>query len=369
MFDKITIDAKSYFSKPGILAESLLFYQKTNLIVDAGSISSILGYCGYENLVELIKSNELEIKYNSTALGAGNVKDDLFMITSFESKNHKKFPIINQAVKDVYGNSIRSTNIATHLNRIIQQHSYSDNYHKLLKEELANKENIVAAIKLASKGRLGNDDISIFNIEKVKNGIYNIETNLDNGIIRDAAFLISTGTGEIYNSEIYKSAIVTETVKSNYAEDRLNRVINLRKKDERQIQNFHEFELPEYFDLQGTINSGAKDFQEYMEIWREARKFKEWLKNEKPDIELLTKYTRKVKENTWLDKLDVKNARWLIFAAIGTLLGGKIGGLAGTVASLGTDYFDDLILGSLLKNWKPNQFVDRDYKDFLNLRI
>ena len=368
MFNKLTINSKNAFNNAGVLSESLIFYQETNLILDPGSIAQALRFCGYNNLTELIKSGQLKLKYSKHALGGGNYKDDIYLISSFSSKKHNKSKVIKEAVEEVHGRNLQARNMAVHLNKIIESHDYSQKYTDLLKKELEDKENLISAITVATEGKIQKGDIKI-EIEEVKKGFYNIESNVDNDTINSAIFLISTGSGELYDAEMNDSGLVTNYKKSNYAENKISRIIKKRLDDEAEIEVFHEKFLPEYIDLKRTMDSGAKDFNEFMEVWREAQKFKEWLSNEEPSLELITAYMRKISEKTWLDKLSTKNMRWLIFSAIGTLLGGEIGGAMGTAASLGVDCFDDLILNRLLNNWRPNQYIESDYRDFLNLRI
>lgn len=368
MFDKITIHAKNTFNNPGILCESLIFYQESILIVDPGSFIELINYCGYNNLTELIRSGQLKIDFNHHSLGAGNVKDNLFIISSFSSDKHKKSNVIKSSIEKQFGRNIQSHNMSKHLSRIIGNHEYSTGFIDLLKKELDNPENLISALTIESKGKLTKDNVKL-NIEQVNSGMYNIESNIDNETIRNAAFLIVTGAGEIYDAKSNNSELVTNNKISSYTENKINRLIEKRIKNEKQIKSFHEIVLPEFYDLKGTINAGNQEFNDFMELWRVATAFKEWLRDEPPNVEILTAYIRKISEKTWLDKIPAKNVRWLIFASIGTLLGGGIGGATGIAATLAIDYFDDLLLDSLLNNWKPNQYIEGDYKDFLNLRI
>lgn len=368
MFDKITIKPHNHFNV-GILAESLLFYQETNLILAPGNIEKILNYCGIKNLVELIESGQLKIKFNPSSLVAGCSKDKILSISSFSLELHSKEKILKKIVNNLEDNGAEDKKRLELLMTQIQEHSYSADYQKILKHEVLRKENLISALIISSEGKLNENDIQLSKIEQIKNNNYLIETNLDSKLIHSAAMLMNRSTSEIYDSEVFKSAIVTNSKKSNYVENRLRRVLQKRLNDESQIQTFHELILPEFVDLKGTINSGAKNFEDYMNVWREARKFKDWLKNEEPSVGLLTKYHRKIIEKSWLDKIPTKNVRWLIFAATGTLASGAFIGKIGTSLGLGVDYFDDRIFDSILKKWRPNQFIEDEYKDFLNLRI
>ena len=72
MFSKLTVNSKQNFNQLGLLSESLIYYQQSNLILDSGSFLGALRIIGYENMVELISEGELSINLNSQSLVAGN---------------------------------------------------------------------------------------------------------------------------------------------------------------------------------------------------------------------------------------------------------------------------------------------------------
>lgn len=367
MFEALTLNSKNRFDSIGTFSESLLFYQKSILILGPGSLTDAIRYCGYENLVELVKSGQLELKYAKHALGGGNQQDNLYHVSAFSSEKHHKNLLINQAVEEIYGRNIKSNNIRKHLHKLILSHDYSTNYNEILSKELRNVDNIKAAISVESKGKIEIEDIKIAS-EEVSKGLYNIESNIDNQTIAKAVALIAFGSGDLFDAQMNNSALALSNNNSNYAEDKINRLINQFVTNGMQIKTFHEKVLPEYIDLKGTMDSGGKDFNDFMYIWREAQRFKDWLAKEEPTVELLTAYIRKISERTWLDKLPTKNMRWLIFAGLSTYVGIEIDTIVGIAAGLGIDYFDEFLLERLISNWKPDQFVQGEYKDFLHLR-
>lgn len=368
MFSDLTISSKNLDSNLGLLCEALLFYSHTNLILGPDSMKTILRFCGYENLIELINSGQLSLKYCDTALGVADYGNNTYIIGSWKSNSHKQSLIVKEAFEEVYGKSIQSNNHSKHLNRIIKQHNYSEPYLALLKRELDVNENLFSALSIISQNQYHKGNTSI-RIEEIRPGVYKIETNIENKLIQDAAFLVATGSGFIYDADKFNSGLATNTQISSYTEEKINRISNKTRKEVDQISCFHEFVLPEYYDLRGTMNSGGKEFNDFMHLWNEATKFKSWLKDEPPSKELLKAYIRKISETTWLDKLPSKNIRWLLFTTIGSALGNVVGdatgNLFGGIAGAAVDYFDDFILDRLSHNWKPDQFVEGDYSKFL----
>ena len=369
MFPKLTINSKNTFNQIGLLSESLIYYQHSNLILDPGSFPEALMKIGYENMIELIKEGDLSINLNAQALGVGNPEGNKYIISAFSSKNHNKGRIIKESTEKLWGRSIQSRNRKKHLFKLIGEYKYSKDYNTLLANEVLDIENFKDSIVTKSKGKVKRDEIEL-DIKKDNNGFFEIQSNCEQKLIEDSAYLICTGSGLLYDSITHNSELVTNSTIATYPASRIQRLINKRKETEEQIVNFHKFVLPEFSDLKSTVDSGAKEFNEFMELWREAKKFKYWLKDEEPNVELLTAYVRKISENSWLDKIPLKTLRWILFTGIGFAVGNVIGGVAGTIATVGVDLFDDLLLeGIIKKNYKPNQFVENDYKDFLNLGI
>lgn len=52
----------------GFLAETLLFYGRVRLVVDAGMLAELARLCGPEALVAMVRSGRLELSYLANAL-------------------------------------------------------------------------------------------------------------------------------------------------------------------------------------------------------------------------------------------------------------------------------------------------------------
>ncbi|MBK6666418.1 MAG: hypothetical protein IPG48_09765 [Saprospiraceae bacterium] len=161
MFSKLTVNSKQNFNQLGLLSESLIYYQQSNLILDSGSFLGALRIIGYENMVELISEGELSINLNSQSLGAGNYEGTKYMISAFSSKNHSKDRIITDATENLWGRNILSNNRKKHLIRLIGEHKYSKEYINLLAAEILDIENFKDSIVTVSKGVIERNAIEI----------------------------------------------------------------------------------------------------------------------------------------------------------------------------------------------------------------
>ncbi|MFZ1790840.1 MAG: hypothetical protein WAT92_21125 [Saprospiraceae bacterium] len=370
MFPKLTIESKNNFNDLGLLAESLIFYQVSNYLFDPGSFPTVISTLGYDNFIELSKSNQFEAKINCSALGGGNVKDNLFMISSFSSPNHTKESTIEKTIVTLFGESSDSNDKIQELNELIKLHEYKKDFIEILNSEISNQYNIIDTVSIISNNEFNSKNIQL-NIEQTNEGFYNIESNVPNEFINDACFLICNGSGKVFNSELYESELISNDQIQNYPSRRIDRIVNKRNGTEKQFSNFHEFLFPYYRDINSTMNSGIHSVNEFMDLWRKSTEFKTWLKDEDPNVELLTNYIKEIEKDSFLNKLPLKTIKWLLFTGIGTAVAGDVGGVGGTAASIAVDFLDDLVLDGLIKKqfWKPNQFVKGDYEKFLKFEL
>jgi len=370
MFEKLTYEAKNNFRDTGLLAESLIFYQSTNIILDPKSFKKLLDQVGYENALELINENALELKINCQGIGGGNKNGNVFLINAWSDDKYNKEYVIENSIKDLFGSGVDSTKKIQKLHEIVLEHKYDSEFVKIANSELGDAENLKETISIITNNEYNSENIDI-DIQSTDIGWYEIESNVPNDIIDQACFLIGTGASKIFNSKIYESELATNNKTQFYPNRRIERILNKRKESKEDISTFHEFVLPKFYDLSGTINSGEHSFDEFMVLWRAAKQFKQWLKEEDPNSKLLEAYLNEISKENFLSKLPVKSIRWMLFTMIGLAAGDVTGGVAGTAASVGVDFLDDIVLDGMLKrqNWKPNVFVKGDYQNFLKFGI
>jgi len=161
MFPKLTINAQNTFNQIGLLSESIIYYQHSNLILDPRSFAEALSIIGYENMVELIKEGDLSINLNSQAFGVGKLEGNKYMISSFSLENHNKKRIITESSEKLWGRSIQSNNQKKHLLKLIGEYKYSDDYTNLLSNEILDIENFKDSMVTESKGEIKRDEIEI----------------------------------------------------------------------------------------------------------------------------------------------------------------------------------------------------------------
>lgn len=366
MYDSLLINSKNQL-RYSTLCESLIFYGQTVLLIDYGSFPRLLREVGEQNLHELISSGELIVKVNETALGGGNVRDNIYMYSSFSSDRGSKISTITKGVTDVYGTDGDAHKIIESLSEVIGAHRHDGAFVDMLYEEALEVENLKASIQIVTGGKIKADEIRI-GVGRTDEGFLIIESNVPNALIQEALFMITTGTGSLFDNTFHSTSLSIQSDTSNYVSFKLGALYQKFVKDQGEIILFQDKVLPHYADIGNTMESGAKSFDEFMTVWREARRFKEWL-IEADDPDILAAYTSKISEKTWLDSIPTKSLRMLLFHGMGIGLDTVLTGGAASVAALGLSAIDGMVLDSLLKTWKPDQFVQGEFKNILNLKF
>jgi hypothetical protein len=364
MFEAQTLRCRNKF-RFGALCESLLFYGETILLVDYGSFPDLLVKCGLDNISELAQSGELKILVVEQSIGGMAMGNAKYTIGAWSGDKSKKINVIKNGVSQVTHFLSRSERMTEQLDNIIGVHSYANNYRDILGNEINNSRALNDALVIVSDGELRSSQIEI-EAKQVNEFQYEISAaNVSQDLINEAVNLVTLGASQIHDSSIYRASFNNTGGIANYLQGRLRSVIRRIEGDQNQIAEFHEEVLPDRIDLQSTMDQGNRQFNEFMEVWREARKFKDWIIGEPASVKLLKAYERKMAEISWLGRLATKEARFFFYTGLEVLIS-SIQEIPGTGTTLGV--FDTFIFDKLLNKWKPDQFVLGEYSDLLNLR-
>ncbi len=110
MFDSITIKINNP-SNPldiGYLAECLLFYDKTNLLIDKDSLIVLFKTCGVDEIKTLIERGNLSILTKGNILGSGQTGDVFFVDLFSAQKVDKHYKVFYDAFFSLYGKQGKS---------------------------------------------------------------------------------------------------------------------------------------------------------------------------------------------------------------------------------------------------------------------
>ena len=161
------------------------------------------------------------------------------------------------------------------------------------------------------------------------------------------------------------SELLSNKKESFAIKNKINYLVNLQTKSEKKIDSFQDVFISDTRDLRKVINSGEKSFLDYTKLYERSRKFRHWTSNLPADSNLLHEYYNAVISDNWIEKLPTKMARWILFTSAGLALDTLGAGGLGTLAGVTLGAVDTFLLDRLIGNWKPNHFIDRDVRRFV----
>ena len=386
MLDSITIKINNPANPLdiGYLAECLLFYEKTNLLIDKDSLSQLFRFCGIDEIYELLERGNLSILTKGNILGAGQ-RGDLYFVDLLSAQNvDKHYQTIYEALFDIYEKQGKSRRNTQRFIRKTDSYKYDTNVLNDIRESITDSFFVKQIINRfineigAEKDFLGKE--WFYNYIPIDGYSFKHETNIDieelNGIAlkKNLHFDFSPSTlilnlseslGDIQVALNNNSEIFTTPVNSQIINLKFDSIFEKAKANKETLTQFQKLALPNYKDLASVINNGGKTFKDLIELIDKAEKFKKWKVELDSETNFIEEYSKALSRESWLDKIPSKIGRFVIFESVGVLLDIMGAGGIGTAAATTLSATDSFLLDKILRKWKPNQFIKEDLKKFV----
>lgn len=394
MFETILIrrsDIKGQSIDPGLIAEALLFYQNVHLLLDHPSLTALLKNIGPDNLFYLIDSGFLKATYVRQALGTqtttkGGVTINDFGCFEFVGNKEKGILKRKDRIEFIFERTLGKSSATRKAARkfcskvalkdINAGIQHPSGITGLARDDLNDPRYVRRAIELAisdiipiftfpndwefniaptDDGFIVGTDLNFVQLGKLYNKLYGGNTKLT-----PALFLnyILESRADICFASQYLSEIVTTSTSSKIMELKFINLLEKKYKNAHDIEIFQKINLGNARAIRQAINSGEREFGEFIAILEKATKFKHWLKNVHPDEGLLEEYYRTITASTWADNLPTKSIRFAVCTAGGLLIDAIAPTGLGTAAGVTLGAADSFIIDRFLKGWKPNQFIE-----------
>ncbi len=395
MFDSICIRQQGLgeltISEPldlGFLAEAMLFYQNVHVIANRQMITHLISKCGSDVLIDFLDSGFLRISFLENFEGIYTENSN----TAYEhytpvlgAMPHRawKEDAKNLFVEEIGGSVKGGQRLAKRFSKHIKPISYDDSVRVETLEDFSSGGYIRDGVScllhyLAPEYSVSNN--LVFQVTR-NDGKFSVETDIDFSKANESyhrlfssshsslsvAYLLSilmAARGDWYFASRFSSEVATNSVNSVIFNLKFDDLLKRRSESGHQISAFQDFILDDARALREAINSGERNFAELQKVLSSAAKFRNWLKNQDPDQELVKAYFREVTKTSWVDKLPTKSVRWSIFTGLGLAVDALGGSGLGTASAVAVSASDAFLLDRLLKGWKPNQFVDDSLKKF-----
>jgi hypothetical protein len=384
----------------GLLAETVLFYGSTQLLLNRGSISSLATDIPADDLLALFDRSNIRLSYlrpSFAVSSAGPFGKSNFVAMTFEGRDPQRKLDHREEIEEVLARTLGRSEATRKLTKSICDRVALHRFKnvqggeniivELTKRDVAEPGFAQSAAKAVLQNFLPIEHVpKNFKFELVNTGDgYLVDTDLDfkainevyhrfvppsHSTLNEALILayIILARSESYFACEYMSEIVTSAVYSDIMRLRHFDVLLARDQSSSKLAMFTEIAIPGVPSVREAMNSKDRSMRDFIALLDEADKFRSFLNTANPDEELLARYIRAITEKTWADNLPTKGMRFVLATGAGLLVDLAAPTGIGTFAGIGVGAADSLYLDHYLKGWKPNQFIEGPYKEFVSVQ-
>lgn len=390
MFHKICIkpNEQTFPTDIGLIAENLLYYQNVELIAGTDSFPILIKNLGVDILIELLKNRNLKIRLSENHLGVLNQVNqlgenitDVILVTS---PDLTKEEMIFRALFMKTDRRGYSNRITQKLLPYVESINYQDDICDLVREDINNsyylKQSIIDTIKFYNPSITLRQEEIEYSFTKAKTYGYIFKSNLNFDIINhkipnnpDGKLITPSSLimniletrGDMHlasylNSDISTTGVHTELMKIKFLDIYQKSQNNLKE-----LFQFNDFILSNGHAIREVINTGERNYNDFLKVLDKADRFRDWLKDIEDDKSIIKEYYEAVTSETWINKLPSKAMRWSFFTGAGLLIDFLATGGISTLIGLGVSAGDAFFLDKIIKGWKPNVFIESNLKKFV----
>ncbi|HEY3046141.1 MAG TPA: hypothetical protein VGJ72_01580 [Polaromonas sp.] len=398
MFEKIILRRSEDGQLPtmGDLAEALLFYQHVHLVLDYSSLFNYVNTIGIEQLIQLLDKKTVSAVYCREMLGAQSQQIGALLHHNFvgmelagRQDSPKRFTA-QESIEDILKKTGQYSNRAARkisekflekvpIRSLTGKDFLHGNTNGLIDAATADLYEPTFIAEAFSRtlnctpGFVGLSSSLAIEVQPTHAG-FTIFSNLDLKPTNEARARRSPALEPLtvahLLSEIF-SARSDTILAAHYGGDfRTSRagssIINLQYEElmrrsginQNEVRLFQEVIVNEGRSLKEVIDKGERSFDEFLLVLNKATLFRNWSSGVHPDKSMVAEYLKEGSRQGWIESLPGKGLRFVI----GSALDLKVPG-AGTLFSLA----ESLLIEKMMKGWRPNHFVDRRLKPFVNV--
>lgn len=396
MFDSICLHNPQPLGAPfdlGLLAETMVFYRHTRVLVSAGELVSLLRICGPESVCAALESGFMELLYLENHLGVATVNagrpDERHGLVFTESPVQKLDEWTYKKLLLWTDNRRKSRSLTDRLLQHVKPEKWKNPEAEDARNDLLDQDFAKACARVAVPHLSGGympSDCAYFNVKLEpafeRRGIrfdMSIETDFDFDVantfyqrVLDARFdkaavLIGVfaGLADLRTAACFSDEMAVSPAAVVIAEMKLANLLSKGRQSAENVRAFQEWTCDDGRAIREAVNAKHKSFDDILQLVETAARFKDWLAKHEDSADLRKEYLKAVSRSSWADKLPPKAVRILLFTAAGVGLSSITTPVGGAAASLGLNILDSFFADRLLKGWKPDQFVEGALKEFV----
>jgi hypothetical protein len=372
----------------GALCESLLFFSKTHVILDQGTLALFVTSGFLDDAIEMLKQGYITASY-SPELPA------LYTDNNAGLKEHH-FVVIRIGGNQETGHMKRSADLLLfHLEQLLKDKGKARQYHRELCKLVSFKDlekHSVESMALEdlkdphfageiARMSLLNFSVPLSEVEPLRvkiipldKGKFAIDTNINFERIKryvpsEPDFgqnHLFPGVGDarldIFLAAKHNAAFIGNDANQKIVELILRKAIGVQANSDEVTRAIYDFISIDTPSIREVINSGSRTPREFMALLGKAGPFKTWLSTQNPDKDLIQEMLREKAKGGWVESLPVKAARFGVFTG-----GGMLTDLFAPGSSLALGAVDNFLIDKLASHWRPHFFVENKLRGFLDV--
>jgi hypothetical protein len=375
----------------GLIAESLLYYQRVHLILDRGTIGTLAQRIGTQGILKLLQRPEVSAVYNEELLATYTETTSGFQIHRYDAitvTGHQSlgtFKTIEErvqyALETASVDPIRSRQFAKTFVEKVPVRKFSGDYYlkggipAAAKRDLLDAEYVRLAIRrllpTLPGGYAPGPELK-FDVIDTTLGLHvfhNIDLsaiNLRRAMLQPpqeeltTAYLLTLlqdARGDIALASFYGGDFITSQAASSVIQVRHEEFLRRTALNASAQRQFVEVVLPDTPSVAEVIDSGERTFDEFFLLLDKAGRFKHWLKSVNPDEGLIRSYWKDISAEGWIQKLPAKTARYILTLGLDA---------TNPTAGLVSGFVDNFLVEKLLGGWRPNHFISGRLGQFVD---
>jgi hypothetical protein len=377
----------------GEIAEALLFYQKVHLILDRGSLLTLIQNLGSEELLALLARKRLTAVYaedtfmcNQTLVGS--IPHHKFLTATVagprkgdERKTQKgRLDYVFEQAGHFRGEAQR---LADEFWKLVPVRRQSEldfvpgGILKSVRDDLNDSKYVTEAVRRFLQDQIGFESFAQnlkAEIFQSSTNTFVLNSNIDFAAGNACRISLAPELGELNEGGIfltlfdvnldinfasfYGGDFYTSSRNSQMAKIRFEQLMRRTGISAHQLQQFKEIVLADYPSIREVINNKERSFKEFELLLDQSERWRQTVNQMGPDANLVAEYLNQVTKEGWAARLPARILRFVIGLGIE-------GATSNPIASKAWTAIDTLLIEKL-QGWRPNHFVEEELKPFLD---
>ena len=373
----------------GLLAETMLYYDSVTVIADHQVWRDLVNRVTPSVLRECMECGYLRVQYLQSRAGIHTKNADSpfarHSVVFIQAPKYQWSEYGPRAISSAMGCSTKGgKRFLRHINDFVDSTFLSDDLRIGTLEDFSNGQYVEeAAAALVSElvptferprdfrfriHREGDTFVIDTNIDfETLNATHHLTVSPKHSSVTPGillAHLLDVRQDWFFSSQL-ESEVTTDSVRSVIYKLKFQELISRRSASGEQIEIFQDTVFSDSKAISEAINSGERTFPEFWRVLSKGSRFKEWLRGKERDQSLLREYVQEVTSDSWIDSLPAKGVRWSVFTGLGLLADLTTSPVVGKAIGSLLSGSDTFLVDKLVKGWKPNQFINKIGREFV----